>query len=121
MEQYQDFSQYYDELTLDQPYESWLELVKSVTNHKVSILDLGCGTGSLTHQLTGLGSVTGMDLSPDMLVIASQKSDEVRWLEGDMSNFNLNETFDVITIFCDSLNYLNSYNAVMDTFKHVYE
>ncbi|AMY04647.1 class I SAM-dependent methyltransferase [Staphylococcus condimenti] len=120
MEQYHDFSQYYDELTLDQPYESWLEIVKSTVKNNSSILDLGCGTGSLTHQLTELGPVTGMDLSPDMLVMASQKSDEVRWLEGDMSNFNLKEKFDVVTIFCDSLNYLNSYNAVVDTFKQVY-
>lgn len=120
MEQYHEFSQYYDELTLDQPYDAWLDIVKSIVRNKVSILDIGCGTGSLTHQLTQLGSVTGMDLSPDMLAIASQKSNEVRWIEGDMSQFDLGQTFDVITIFCDSLNYLDNLEAVNDTFRQVY-
>lgn len=120
MEQYHEFSQYYDELTLDQAYDAWLDIVKSIVRNKVSILDIGCGTGSLTHQLTQLGSVTGMDLSPDMLAIASQKSNEVRWIEGDMSQFDLGQTFDVITIFCDSLNYLDNLEAVNDTFRQVY-
>ena len=55
------------------------------------ILDLGCGTGNLTHMLVPLGNVIGMDLSVDMLTIANQKSNEVRWLEGDMTSFKLNQ------------------------------
>ncbi|MDN6231872.1 MAG: class I SAM-dependent methyltransferase, partial [Staphylococcus simulans] len=104
MSQYEGFSQYYDELTQDQPYNQWLEIIRQATSKRTSILDIGCGTGSLTTLLTDFKSVTGMDLSSDMLAVASQKSDSVRWIEGDMTDFELGQNFDVITILCDSLN-----------------
>ncbi len=44
-----------------------------------------------------------MDLSVDMLTVAAQKSANVNWLEGDMTSFDLQQQFDIITIFCDSL------------------
>ena len=57
-----------------------------------------------------------MDLSVDMLSIATQKSNKVNWIEGDMTEFELNQKFDVITIFCDSLNYLPEKDNV---FSHI--
>ncbi|SUK94843.1 Ubiquinone/menaquinone biosynthesis methyltransferase UbiE/ COQ5 [Staphylococcus aureus] len=86
---------------------------------KSNILDIGCGTGSLTVQLEALGDVTGMDLSVDMLTVAAQKSANVNWLEGDMTSFDLQQQFDIITIFCDSLNYLQDETAVIETFINV--
>lgn len=61
-----------------------------------------------------------MDLSVDMLAIAAQKSNVVNWIEADMTDFELEQHFDVITIFCDSLNYLPERENVSDTFKNVY-
>lgn len=84
MTQYVGMSQVYDQLTQDQPYDKWFEIVRHYSqnfNHKPNILDLGCGTGSLTAQLNTIGSVTGMDLSSDMLAIAANKSNQVSWLE----------------------------------------
>ncbi len=120
MSQYEEMSLVYDQLTQDQPYEKWYELVANNCENGSNILDVGCGTGSLTVQLVDLGQVTGMDLSIDMLTVASQKSTSVNWIEGDMTSFDLQQKFDVITIFCDSLNYLQDENAVIETFKNVY-
>lgn len=120
MVQYEEMSFYYDQLTLDQPYESWLNLVDYFANNKTSILDIGCGTGSFTSKLDGFDHITGMDLSVDMLSIAMQKSNKVNWIEGDMTEFELNRQFDVITIFCDSLNYLPKKEDVTATFHQVY-
>ncbi|UMT77088.1 class I SAM-dependent methyltransferase [Staphylococcus roterodami] len=120
MSQYAEMSLVYDQLTQDQPYEKWYELVANNCENGSNILDIGCGTGSLTVQLVNLGQVTGMDLSIDMLTVASQKSTSVNWIEGDMTSFDLQQKFDVITIFCDSLNYLQDENAVIETFKNVY-
>lgn len=120
MSQYAEMSLVYDQLTQDQPYEKWFELVANYCGHGSNILDIGCGTGSLTVQLLNLGQVTGMDLSVDMLTVASQKSTSVNWIEGDMTSFDLQQTFDVITIFCDSLNYLQDENTVIETFKNVH-
>ncbi|MDY5060687.1 class I SAM-dependent DNA methyltransferase [Staphylococcus simulans] len=120
MSQYEGFSQYYDELTQDQSYDQWLDIIHKATPKRDSILDIGCGTGSLTTILTDFKSVTGMDISSDMLAVASKKSDSVRWIEGDMTEFELNQNFDVITILCDSLNYITDQSGVIKTFKHVY-
>ncbi len=60
-----------------------------------------------------------MDLSVDMLTVAAQKSANVNWLEGDMTSFDLQQQFDIITIFCDSLNYLQDETAVIETFINV--
>lgn len=122
MTQYAEMSSVYDQLTQDQPYDKWFDIVRSLTqsfNSKPNILDIGCGTGSLTTRLTSIGSVTGMDLSTDMLAIAANKSNHVNWLEGDMTDFSLNTKFDVITIFCDSLNYLPDIEEVVMTFNNV--
>lgn len=61
-----------------------------------------------------------MDLSSDMLAIAANKSNQVSWLEGDMTDFSFNNEFDVITIFCDSLNYLPDIEDVNKTFINVF-
>ncbi|MCU5746408.1 class I SAM-dependent methyltransferase [Staphylococcus sp. SQ8-PEA] len=121
MNQYVDFSYYYDFLTQDQPYSKWKELIKYYTNHSNSMLDIGCGTGNLTSIIEHFDQVYGMDLSIDMLTVAAQKSDKVRWLEGDMTDFSLNQEFDLITILCDALNYLPDLNDVAVSFKNVYE
>jgi SAM-dependent methyltransferase len=67
-----------------------------------AVLEIGCGTGRVTLQLAQEGiSIVGMDLSPAMLNIARQKSYEVpnvRWVEGDMLAFDLEECFDLIII-----------------------
>ena len=61
-----------------------------------------------------------MDLSTDMLSIAANKSNQVTWLEGDMTDFSLNTTYDVVTIFCDSLNYLPDIDDIVNTFNCVF-
>ena len=101
----------------------WFDIVQQLSVSLPSnpkILDIGCGTGTLTSMLTNIGEVTGMDLSVDMLAIATQKSNQVQWLEGDMTDFNLNLSFDLITIFCDSLNYLPETNDVTQTFANIF-
>ena len=54
------------------------------------ILDVGCGTGFWLRQLVDLGAaperLTGIDLSPDRLAIASAKNPGINWIEtaGDL-------------------------------------
>ncbi|SUM71427.1 Ubiquinone/menaquinone biosynthesis methyltransferase UbiE/ COQ5 [Staphylococcus saccharolyticus] len=56
----------------------------------------------------------------DMLSIARQKSNQVTWIEGDMTQFELKQKFNIITIFCDSLNYLSTDKDVKKTFQTVF-
>ncbi|MEJ7440461.1 class I SAM-dependent methyltransferase, partial [Staphylococcus hominis] len=59
MSQYEEMSLVYDQLTQDQPYESWFDIVQFYANHHADILDIGCGTGTLTCMLNDLGNVSG--------------------------------------------------------------
>ena len=54
----------------------WIKLLTSLIPIKSgSILDMGCGTGTLSIILSNLGyKVTGIDLSPNMINIAKQKA-----------------------------------------------
>ncbi len=56
--------------------ETWTELLKKwLPPMHATILDIGCGTGSLSVVLAGLGhTVTGIDLSPAMISLAQAKA-----------------------------------------------
>jgi SAM-dependent methyltransferase len=55
---------------------AWTKLLQeSLPTHKTSVLDIGCGTGSLSLVLAELGwKLTGIDLSPDMIAHAQAKA-----------------------------------------------
>jgi 2-polyprenyl-3-methyl-5-hydroxy-6-metoxy-1,4-benzoquinol methylase len=55
---------------------AWTKLLRtSLPPGKTAVLDIGCGTGSLSIVLAGLGyEVTGIDLSPNMIALAQEKA-----------------------------------------------
>lgn len=122
---YEQFAYLYDELMQDAPYDEWVRFVKEkLEKYQVegrNLLDLACGTGELSVRFAKEGfSVTGVDLSADMLAVAHAKAQEeglsIPFFEQDMSNLEGHEAFDIIGIFCDSLNYLQSDEDVLHTF-----
>ncbi len=96
--------QFYDIAVQDWPgeIEFYLGMVNEIKEKGGSLLELGCGTGRVALRLANVGvSVTGMDLSADMLAIGRQKSQtipNIHWVEGDMKEFELNEHFNLILI-----------------------
>ncbi|MBT2786814.1 MULTISPECIES: malonyl-ACP O-methyltransferase BioC [unclassified Halomonas] len=59
----------------------------SLPDHAYNILDMGCGPGYWTHQLTErypCAQITGLDLAPGMLAQARQRyGDAIQWQQGD--------------------------------------
>ncbi|MBW4934834.1 class I SAM-dependent methyltransferase [Marinobacter sp. F4206] len=65
------------------------------------VLDVACGTGilarAIARQYEGLGSVTGLDLNPDMLAVAQSRAPGIDWRQGDAESLPFqNQSFDVV-------------------------
>lgn len=127
MESYTDFAYIYDKL-IDQDYEKWADYIEEIfKKHNVQpklVLDLGCGTGSITNILAKRGyDMIGVDLSPDMLNIARDKAVEdgtdVLYLCQDIREFELYGTVDAIICTLDVLNYITDENDLEHVFSLV--
>jgi SAM-dependent methyltransferase len=123
MRPYGHFARFYDP-AMDDPVPRAARVQEFVDRHlpgAQSILELGCGTGSILARLTSFSSLTGLDQSPEMLAIAREKVPTARLVEGDMSSFALGEQFDVIVCVFDSLNHLLTFEAWESTFATVHD
>ena len=88
------------------------------------VLDLGCGTGTITELLYEKGyDMIGVDSSEEMLQIALEKKFETRsdilYLCQDMRELDLYSTVGTVVSVCDSLNYLLMDEDVLQTFHLV--
>jgi len=128
MEAYTDFALVYDTLMDNTPYEVWCERVVSILKESSIkneiVLDLGCGTGTLTELLAKKGyDMIGVDLSYEMLSRAMEKREQsglpILYLQQDMREFELYGTVKAVVSVCDSLNYLLEDEDVIETFKLV--
>ena len=116
MSAYEALAFSYDSLTQDIPYENMLDYMEALLQRHgkspETVLDLACGTGSISVLLAKKGySVLGADLSEDMLSMAWEKAAE---LEGNrpyficqpMEELSLPYEVDLIVCCLDSINYV---------------
>lgn len=129
MSSYQTFAYLYDELTQNVEYEKRCDYILSFfekNNIKSgTVLDLACGTGSMSIPLIESGyNIIGIDCSKDMLEIASErlsnKSNNFSLLKTKMQNFKLSKKIDACICCLDSINHLNNKSDVQSTFENVY-
>lgn len=125
---YGSFAYVYDKFMDNVPYEKWSEYVQSLLKEygieEGLVLDLGCGTGSLTELLADAGyDMIGVDLSPDMLDIAMEKREHsgnsILYLLQDMREFELYGTVRAVVSICDSMNYLPEEADFLQTLRLV--
>ncbi len=128
MDSYTSFARVYDTFMDNVPYDEWCDyvhhLLKKYGIEEGLILELGCGTGSLTRRLSEKGyDMIGLDLSEEMLDIAYDKArdseQEILYLNQDMRTFELYGTVKGIVSICDSLNYVLESEEILDVFKLV--
>lgn len=73
------------------------DLFSLIEGERLSVLDLGCGNGALTHQLQQLGyEAEGLDASPELLEIAKQNWPELTFLLGDAVDFHSAKRYDIV-------------------------
>lgn len=124
MEAYSDFASVYDTFMDATPYELWADfLCEQMAEAGISqgiVLDLGCGTGSLTRLLAQKGyDMIGIDNSPRMLQIAMEKEGEdspILYLLQDMREFELYGTVAAVVSVCDSVNYITEPEDLLQVF-----
>lgn len=115
MSAYGPLAFWYDRLTLDIPYEAFADFYEkefSTDGGEFKILlDLCCGTGTLTWLLAERGyEMIAADASPDMLMQAASKAAEVSvpplFLCQDASALDLYGTVDAAVCSLDGMNYI---------------
>lgn len=128
MASYESFARVYDLFMDDVPYEEWCgylhRLLKLYGVEDGLVLELGCGTGSMTERLAERGyDMIGVDNSVEMLEIAMEKrrqsGHDILYLLQDMREFELYGTVKAVVSVCDSLNYLLTEEDLLTTFKLV--
>ena len=128
MDAYTSFAQVYDLFMDNVPYEEWAAYVRGIlTEYGIGsglVLDLGCGTGSLTECLARAGyDMIGVDSSEDMLEIAMDKRGrsglDILYLLQDMREFELYGTVRAVVSICDSMNYILDYADLGQVFRLV--
>jgi len=122
---YKKFAYFYDEVTRELNYDLWLEFIEPYLKKDDEILDLACGTGTFCTMLKLKGfNSSGLDLSKEIIEIANEKKKinrlDIPFYVLDMTNFNLNKKFDMITCFFDSVNFLKDKNQISKLFDTVY-
>ena len=118
MGSYESLAACYDGLTYDVDYSAWADYVEKHFARRGlpgrTVLDLACGTGSLTWELARRGyEMIGVDRSPDMLARAAEKDGggaAVRplFLCQSMEKLDLYGTVDACVCCLDSVNYVPS-------------
>lgn len=110
---YKDFAYIYDKLSFDLDYEKYAENIKSlvIKNNikKEKMLELACGTGMLTnHFFDFFEKIDALDLSKSMLEVFSKKFQEenVSLYNYNMVDFQNENSYDLIVILLDSINYI---------------
>lgn len=115
MDAYTGFAEVYDLFMDNVPYEEWCGRIRKILKEygieDGLVLELGCGTGSMTELLAAEGyDMIGLDASEEMLRLADAKKRksgaDILYLLQDMREFELYGTVRAILSVCDSLNYI---------------
>lgn len=139
---YEEFASVYDELMDDVPYGEWAELIHKLIllygiskpyssdkqadtpleEEKNLVLDLACGTGTVTELLSQKGyDMIGIDASDAMLSVANEKKEQsgsgILYLNQEMQSFELYGMVGTIYCICDSINYLLTDGELRETLR----
>ncbi len=125
---YDDFSRFYDRLTDNVEYKKradyFCRLLSMCGINEGILLDLGCGTGSMSLAMADRGfDVIGIDCSVGMLNAAQQKmlesGKQMLLLNQSMEELDLYGTVDCAVCVLDGINHLDGEEAVKAAFDKV--
>lgn len=128
MGQYEYFAAVYDTFMEEVPREKWAAFIKEKLDkagiEKGILLDLGCGTGSMSRIFADMGyDMIGVDGSFDMLNVAREEEMEnpkdILYLCQDFNELELYGTVAAVISCCDCMNYITEPEDLKNVFKLV--
>ena len=128
MASYGDFAYYYDSLTENVDYDKRCEYIRGLlADNGIGegiLLDLACGTGTVSLKLSEMGyDVIGVDASEEMLSVAQEKKIEsgadVIFLCQRMEELDLFGTINACVSTLDSINHITDEKTVREIFRRV--
>jgi 4-hydroxythreonine-4-phosphate dehydrogenase len=122
---YSLFAKYYDQYMGHVEYENWAKFLLQQYNKKNrknprNILELACGTANISSLLVKSKlKVDASDISPEMLKIAAQKPFAPELYCKDMLSPIKKESYDLVILLFDSINYLTKKAQISSLFSNV--
>ena len=123
---YDVLASHYDDLQLTGDTSAWAPYICGLITDfckkdAPSVTDLGCGTGVITNYLASKGmTVTGVDLSPDMLSVASSgdETGTVSWICADITEYE-GPVCDCFISTMDTIGHITDVKALSKMFASV--
>jgi ubiquinone/menaquinone biosynthesis C-methylase UbiE len=117
-------AEFYDEIYSFKDYQGEAEkLHELIQEHKLSpgnaLLDVACGTGQHIAHLAAHYSAAGLDLDAALLAVAEKQNPDNPFYQGDMSDFSLDQSFDVVTCLFSSIGYLKTIPRMTDALANM--
>ena len=101
--------------------EQYSKLIRRYSGNEVqTLLDLGCGGGKHAYHFKRYYSVTGLDISKQMLSNAQALNPDCTFHLGDMRSFDLKKEFDAL-FMNDAVMYITSLEDLNKTFSSAYK
>lgn len=127
MSSYNAFAKYYDTLTQNVDYPAradyFYKLIQQFGNGGKLLLDLACGTGSLSREFAKHGyDVIGIDSSYEMLGCAMENTSPewgIQYIRQTMQGLDLYGTIDACVCALDSINHITAKNVLQKGFSRV--
>ncbi len=129
LENYSVLAEIYDNVMSDVDYVTWTDYIDEIilahNPEAQEVLELACGTGTMALSLEELDcyNITATDASPHMIRMAREKAEQVNsrihFQTMNFLNLKLAQTFDVIYMVFDSLNYLHNEHDIIQLHDQV--
>lgn len=130
MDAYHALAASYDRLTNDVDYEATVEFYMQILDRERvkprSVVDLACGTGSVTAILARMGyPVLGIDMSEEMLTEAAMKTMDLnpmpRFVCQKLQELKLPRAVDMAVCALDSLDYITDPEDCKEAIRRIYK
>jgi len=119
---YELSTKYYDVIYSFKDYKQESELIRNYIKQQgasyKTILDVACGTAEHAFFLKDDYRVDGIDLNSEFVEIAKLKNPEGNYYTADMTDFQLDKKYDVVTCLFSSIGYVKTLDNVVKTLQN---